>query len=404
MSSKLSYAAISAGKGAGAGKGVRVGGVGLGPGIHRRPAGTGKVRGDAQDAESEKDSDNEQDDEEESIEVTGMDPALGKFLRQRTEQQQKMMEQQQQQQKMMMEQQQQQRQMMEQQQQQQALLTQLLEAQQKSQQQQMVMMEQWMRDQHRPAPGPSMVPLPIAMSAARGSVAANAGEQVDAGVRRALFVPPVSAGLSVGDPDLGAVGTTAAPVARKKPDLEKLALFQGEMDSEKLDTWLRRLMVHCSYYGSKGGALETEQEKVSYAAAHLEGAAADWWLAIMDGKVRTMQEFVGAVNGRFRSSVDADMAAEKLFRLKQQQGQPVANYAGVVHQLLLRLPDMAVSDRIRQFTRGLLPHLAQKVREMQPDTLEKATELAIRYEGSFGLPGGQTGLGREARGPRESIR
>jgi hypothetical protein len=72
----------------------------------------------------------------------------------------------------------------------------------------------------------------------------------------------------------------------------------------------------------------------------------------------------------------------------------VAQYAGLVHQLMLRIPDMAMSDRIRQFTRGLFPHLAQKVREVQPDTLESATELAIRYEGSFGVPGGEAGGGK----------
>ena len=108
----------------------------------------------------------------------------------------------------------------------------------------------------------------------------------------------------------------------------------------------------------------------------------------MEGsKIDTVEEFVVAVNGRFRSAVDADVAAEKLNRLRQRQGQTVAAYAGVVHQLLLRIPDMAMSDRVRAFARGLLPNLAQKVREVRPRTMEEATELAIRYEGSFGLPG-----------------
>jgi hypothetical protein len=152
-------------------------------------------------------------------------------------------------------------------------------------------------------------------------------------------------------------------------------------------------MVHCSYYGEEGGQLGTEKAKVRYAAAHLEGAAADWWLASMEGKVNTLGEFVTAVNGRFRSTVDADVAAEKLYRAKQQQGQSVALYAGSVQQLLLRIPDMAGSDRVRLFARGLLPHLAQKVREMRPATLEQAVELAIRYEGSFGIIPGVQGKG-----------
>jgi hypothetical protein len=195
--------------------------------------------------------------------------------------------------------------------------------------------------------------------------------------------------------------SSSGGTVRKQLELEKLALFQGEMDSDKLDAWLRRLMVHCSYYGRRRGALQEEQAKVDYAAAHLEGAAADWWFTAM-GKVTTMQQFIEAVNGRFRSAIDADVAAEKLYRLRQHKGQTVAMYAGLVHQLLLRIPDMAMSDRIRQFTRGLLPHLAQKVREVQPDTLEKATELAIRYEGSFGVPGEESGE-KKGAGSKEGI-
>jgi hypothetical protein len=242
------------------------------------------------------------------------------------------------------------------------------------------MMEQLLRGQQRQmGSGPSMVPAPIAASVG-GSGLAAATSASGAGV------------ASQAQPQTQTTSSSGGTV-RKQLELEKLALFQGEMDSDKLDAWLRRLMVHCSYYGRRGGALEEEQAKVDYAAAHLEGAAADWWFTAV-GKVATMQQFIEAVNGRFRSAIDADVAAEKLYRLRQQKGQTVAQYAGLVHQLMLRIPDMAMSDRIRQFTRGLLPHLAQKVREVQPGTLESATELAIRYEGSFGVPGGESGGGK----------
>lgn len=265
-------------------------------------------------------------------------------------------------------------------QQQQQMMVQMLAAQQQQQQLIWAAVQQLVGGQAQQAlgAGPSMVPLPISASAARQGVSSAAGA-----VKRSLFTPPASAVQA------GVWGATAP----KQLELEKLVLFQGEMDSDKLDAWLRRLMVHCSYYGGKGRPLEDEEEKVRYAAAHLEGAAADWWFAIMEGKVKTMQEFVAAVNGRFRSAVDADVAAEKLYRMKQQQGQSVARYAGLVQQLLLRIPDMAVSDRVRLFARGLLPHLAQKVREMRPSTLEQAVELAIRYEGSFDVTPGGKGKG-----------
>jgi len=294
------------------------------------------------------------------------------------------------------------RQQLQQQQQQQQ---QIMEQQQMQQQMMLRMMDQLDRLQGQRQPvvtGPSMMSAPIAASMS-GSGAASVGG-TSSGVRRALQFAPASGHLGMEatdgktDPEqkatasvgTGAGGPTGGRV-KKLLDLDKLPAFYGEMDSDKLDVWLRKLMNHCLYYGDEGEALEEEKAKVKYASAHLEGAAADWWFTSMAGRIKTIQEFVEAVNGRFRSAVDEDVAAEKLYRLRQQKGQPVSQYVGLVQQLLLRIPDMAMKDRVRLFARGLLPHLAQKVREMRPDTLEKAAELAIRYEGSFETPGGKLG-------------
>jgi Ty3 transposon capsid-like protein/Zinc knuckle len=397
MSGKPSYAAVSAGKGAKGGK-ERQGSrsdksqVGLKQQASQvsTPSAARGIDWDQEEDEEDDDAGSSSDEaKEEAGAVQQPDEAkaiLGGIVQQLQQQQQQMMTQmmesqmkaQQQQQQMMesqMKAQQQQQQMlmesqMKAQQQQQQMMEAQMKAQQQQQQQIMTqMMEQLLRGQQRQmGSGPSMVPAPIAASVGGAGVASQAQPQTQ-------------------------TTSSSGGTVRKQLELEKLALFQGEMDSDKLDAWLRRLMVHCSYYGRRGGALEEEQAKVDYAAAHLEGAAADWWFTAM-GKVTTMQQFIEAVNGRFRSAIDADVAAEKLYRLRQQKGQTVAQYAGLVHQLMLRIPDMAMSDRIRQFTRGLLPHLAQKVREVQPDTLESATELAIRYEGSFGVPGGESGGGK----------
>ena len=175
-----------------------------------------------------------------------------------------------------------------------------------------------------------------------------------------------------------------------------MTTFGGDVDSDVLDAWIRDLITHCNYYKLAGRLVTTEQQLV-YASAHLKGAAADWWYSTAMGTVKTLEEFVVAVNGRFKSAVDADVAAERLNQLKQAVGQPVAQYVGKVQQLLLRIPDMSMADRIRAFARGLLPHLAQKIREMRPATFEAACELAIRYEGSFEVPGAVAGKkGKEA--------
>jgi hypothetical protein len=166
------------------------------------------------------------------------------------------------------------------------------------------------------------------------------------------------------------------------PGLEKLHEFKGETDSDELDIWLRKLEKHCNYY-ALAGSLNTDKKKLEYAIAHLTGGAQDWW-AGMKGRIGTYAEFKVALNGRFRSIVDADKAAEELYDIKQKEGQAVTAYTDRFQQLLIRVPDMAEADRVRLFQRGLHAQLQQKVKENRPVKLEEAITLAIRLEGTIG--------------------
>ena len=187
----------------------------------------------------------------------------------------------------------------------------------------------------------------------------------------------------------GGVGGGSLPSsssAPRMPELVKMKPFNGEMDSDALDAWIRQLVIQTKYY-SVSKQLESEESKVVFAAAHLDGAAADWYWSTAADSITTLKEFVDALNRRFKSSLDADVAAEKLHSLKQG-AHPVTQYVGAVQQLLIRLPRMDMETRIRSFVRGLQPHLAQKLRELRPATVESAYEQAIRIEGSFVTSGG----------------
>ena len=168
----------------------------------------------------------------------------------------------------------------------------------------------------------------------------------------------------------------------KLPGFEKLHEFKEETDSDELDIWLRKLEKHCNYY-SLAGSLNTDKKKLEYAVAHLTGGAQDWW-AGTKGEINSYAAFKVAVNGRFRSIVDADKAAEELYDIKQKEGQVVTAYTDRFQQLLIRVPDMAEADRVRLFQRGLHAQLQQKVKENRPIKLEEAITLAIRLEGTMG--------------------
>src|SRR6185437_16305202 len=98
------------------------------------------------------------------------------------------------------------------QQQQQQMMEAQMKAQQQQQQQIMTqMMEQLLRGQQRQmGSGPSMVPAPIAASVGGAGVASQAQPQTQ-------------------------TTSSSGGTVRKQLALEKLALFQGEMDSDTLD-------------------------------------------------------------------------------------------------------------------------------------------------------------------------
>ena len=183
--------------------------------------------------------------------------------------------------------------------------------------------------------------------------------------------------------------------AKDLPALEKLKNFKGETDTDELDTWLKELQRHCTYYAI-GGSLDTEEKKLAYAVSHLVGGAEAWW-DTQKLYIKSYSGFITAITKRFRSAVDADKAADELYDLKQKDGQSVTAFSDRFMQLLTRIPSMHEEDRMRHFKRGLVPHLQQKVKEHKLTTLNEVIELAIRLEGTFVKKSGGIGGATKAQ-------
>ena len=177
------------------------------------------------------------------------------------------------------------------------------------------------------------------------------------------------------------MASSAATRPKDLPALDKLKNFKGETDTDELDLWLKELNRHCTYY-EIGGSLDTDAKKLAYATSHLVGGAEAWW-ETQKARILTYQDFVTAISMRFRSTVDADKAAEEIYDGRQKEGQSVTAFSDRFIQLLTRTPNMHEEDRIRHFRRGLVPHLQQKVKEFQLKTLNEVVELAIRMEATF---------------------
>lgn len=206
---------------------------------------------------------------------------------------------------------------------------------------------------------------------------------------RPLPSPTSSTGTSSSSASLPAIPAPVAPVplvaqvqtTTRLPDLEKLHSFKGETDSDHLDVWLNALETHVDYY-EVSGTINTDAKKLIYAKSHLTGGAKDWFKTAASS-ITTYDEFLVAINKRFRSEMDSTKAAYAIYDLRQKEGQTLTGYTDTFQQLLTRVPKMEEEDRVRHFTRGLNTHLRTKVNESGLKKLEEVIHLAIRLDGAM---------------------
>lgn len=164
------------------------------------------------------------------------------------------------------------------------------------------------------------------------------------------------------------------PPHSSMPKLPPPPSFSGT--SSGLDSWLADLQQQFDWYG-----MQSEADRLRFAAAFLRGAARDWW-ATMDAANRpsNWNDFAASLRRRFQPVDSATTARAKLLTITQGKA-PVQEYIAAFRSLLPRVPDMSEADRLFQFLRGLRPAIATTLKVHGVSTLDAAVEMAGRIGG-----------------------
>ena len=192
--------------------------------------------------------------------------------------------------------------------------------------------------------------------------------------------PPSGSGL--GASSSSSSSSSSSDNGTGTPKIEHPKKFRGESDAPTVVEWLKSVL-HAVHYHTVFGQLPTEERRVVFAAAMLDGTALDWWLQEGVAVVKTVDEFVTAMKQRFLSRSETEMAIQRLRALTQGH-DTVAVYAGKVHQLLYLVPNMDMESRIQHFTAGLNDETRKQVIFHGPKTLVEAVQIAERAEVAFG--------------------
>jgi hypothetical protein len=176
-----------------------------------------------------------------------------------------------------------------------------------------------------------------------------------------------------------ASSTAAATPRVHLPKIRQPSSFTGTIGLA-VDHWLSEMDQQFTYY-SQGGTLTTDNQRIQFAAAYLDGIARQWWETQADRvTLNNWTDFVDRLHARFRPIQASMIARQRLDKLRMREGHNVNAYIGAFHAVTMPIQDMSEKDRIHAFARGLTQRLAAKVWERNPSTLQEAIDYAVTAE------------------------
>jgi hypothetical protein len=153
--------------------------------------------------------------------------------------------------------------------------------------------------------------------------------------------------------------------------------FDGR--SGTLDAWKADMLRQFTWYNTAADA-----HRIRVASAHLKDAAGDWWTSLpVANRPTTWVALVAALEARFQPINSAELARSQLYALVQGK-KTINEYIDSFRRLLGRLTDaaghidMAASDQLQHFRKGLRPAIALQIDMQGITTLDAAINLAVR--------------------------
>ena len=150
--------------------------------------------------------------------------------------------------------------------------------------------------------------------------------------------------------------------------------FSGSSE-EHVDNFIFRVDTYLQF-----NHLEDQQHQLLLAISCLRDHALTWYRSLQEHPA----DWPTLAHLMRQSFLDVDeqrQLRQELRRLKQTTS--VQAYVHAFRQLMVRIDDMSVLDRIEAFINGLKPKTCREVSFHAPDALEDAYRLALRYDRNY---------------------
>jgi hypothetical protein len=197
--------------------------------------------------------------------------------------------------------------------------------------------------------------------------------------------------------------TSSNSTARKhshkhKPDMPLLKLdvkfvfpmYDGEVNAEKLDNWVRQMEVYCNVQ-----QIKDEATKIRLASLRLEGTTLIWWQSKMQhgtqqvGKIfPSWHDFISALRKQFYPLGYKEKDLIEWKSLKLRKGQSVQEYTDEFRKMALMLDvPLTTQETLMKYIGGFPAYIRNIVFMFGPTNLDEVYVQATYIEA------GKTGVG-----------
>ena len=162
-----------------------------------------------------------------------------------------------------------------------------------------------------------------------------------------------------------------------------LPIYDGELNAEKLDIWIRQIEVYC-----RGQKVVSERKKIQLASLRLGGTALVWW----EGKtqanlqkrgkiISTWNEFVYAIKKQFYPLAYMQQEMMSWQTLRQLKGQSVQNYTQEFRKRALTLIiSLDPPETLLKYIGGLHSYLRHTILMFNPTSLDDVSVQETHLE------------------------
>jgi hypothetical protein len=179
----------------------------------------------------------------------------------------------------------------------------------------------------------------------------------------------------------------------------ELPIYDGEVNAEKLDNWIRQMEVYCSVQ-----QIKEEVTQIQLASLRLAGTTLIWWQSKLQKGTQNVgnvfpswKDFISALRKQFYPLGYKEKAMIEWQSLKLRKGQTVQEYTDGFRKMALMLDiPLQTQETLMKYIGGLPVHIRNTVFMFGPTNLDEVSVQATYIEaGKAGVSGESSSSKRE---------